>query len=75
MKETRTCPKCNAQDIILVKGASSKFGGTIHNIIPTGMWGAFTCVPITRYVCGQCGFSEEWVDSKKDLAKVRQKYS
>jgi len=28
----------------------------------------------TRYLCGQCGYSEEWVESASDLQKLRQKY-
>jgi hypothetical protein len=27
-----------------------------------------------RYVCGSCGFSEEWIDTPDDIAKVRKKY-
>jgi predicted nucleic-acid-binding Zn-ribbon protein len=66
MKETKTCPKCNSQDILRIPYRL----GT-YNHIPAGF---LDNVPITRYVCSQCGFSEEWIDSSKDLAKLKQKY-
>ena len=72
MKNTKTCPKCNSQDIIHVPGTT--VGTTFHNYIPAGLLPVFSSIPVTRYVCSQCGFSEEWIDSPADLEKLRQKY-
>jgi hypothetical protein len=39
--------------------------------------GAFTMIAmkVTRYLCGACGFSEEWIDETEDIAKIRKKYA
>jgi hypothetical protein len=34
----------------------------------------FSAISVTRYVCGQCGFSEERLDSPEDLEKLKKKY-
>jgi hypothetical protein len=44
-----------------------------HNDIPTGSF-SFRTVKVTRYLCGSCGFSEEWIDSPEDLHKLKEKY-
>ena len=36
--------------------------------------GFFSSVKVTRYLCGSCGFSEEWIDSPKDLHKLKENY-
>jgi hypothetical protein len=36
--------------------------------------GPFGVVPLARYVCATCGFTEEWVEDQADLAKIRHKY-
>ena len=27
---------------------------------------------VSRYVCGACGFSEEWIDAPEDIAKLKE---
>jgi predicted nucleic-acid-binding Zn-ribbon protein len=71
MKQKNTCPKCGSQDIIRVPGQHSSYGG--GNNVPVGLF-VFSSVLVTRYICAQCGFNEEWIDSAKDLAKLKQKY-
>jgi hypothetical protein len=39
------------------------------------MMGAWSAVGVTRYLCGSCGFIEEWIDAPDDIAKVKEKYS
>jgi hypothetical protein len=44
------------------------------NNIPAGItW--FNAVKVTRYLCGSCGFSEEWIDSPGDIARIKKKYA
>ena len=31
-------------------------------------------VLVTRYLCGDCGFSEEWIDETRDIEKLNNKY-
>ena len=31
-------------------------------------------VKVSQYLCGRCGYSEEWVDAASDLQRLREKY-
>ena len=67
MKTTKMCPKCHSMDIMRVDGYSGAYG-TGNNV----MTGAtiFSAVNVNRYICMNCGFTEEWID-KEDLEKIR----
>ena len=67
MKNTRTCPKCKGTDIVRVEGSAGAYGS--GNNIQVG-WSIFSAVLVHRYVCCDCGFSEEWID-KGDLHRVK----
>ena len=71
MKNSRICPKCNSNDLIRIPGKNGPYGS--GNNIPTGLT-VFSAVKVTRYLCCSCGYSEEWIDSKKDIEKVRSYY-
>ena len=32
-------------------------------------------VPVARYVCCDCGYVEDWVETKEDLATLWREYS
>lgn len=66
MKNTNCCPKCNSNDIIRANGSNRAYGGG-NNIIT----GAFSSVKVNRYICCNCGFTEEWID-KEDIEKIRR---
>ena len=53
-----------------IEGRSGGYGG--GNDIRAGS--IFSSVKVTRYLCGSCGFSEEWIDSPEDLHKLKEKY-
>jgi Zn ribbon nucleic-acid-binding protein len=67
MKNSKKCPKCNSFDII--KSPASVWRGN-DNQINAG----FSRVPVIRYLCVQCGYSEEWVESKNDRMKLKKKW-
>jgi hypothetical protein len=71
MKTTGKCTKCASSDILKIPGPAGLFGS--GNNIPVGVT-IFSSVKVTRYLCGLCGYSEEWVESASDLQKVRDKY-
>ena len=52
MKRTKTCPKCGGTKIYEIAG-----GRLMENVIPVGLG----FIPIDRYVCAFCGYSEEWI--------------
>jgi predicted RNA-binding Zn-ribbon protein involved in translation (DUF1610 family) len=72
MKNTNHCPKCNSEDIIRVKGQSKGWGAGSN--IPTGLT-IFEATLVTRYVCGNCGFIESWLDSLEQIEKVKKVYT
>lgn len=68
MKNTNICPKCQSNDIVFVKGRDDGYG--IGNNIQTGF---VARTLVNRYVCCNCGFTEEWVN-KEDIPKIKKKY-
>lgn len=71
MKNTSQCPKCDGRKTIRIP--SPKFGRTGDNSIRIG-WGKSNQSRVTRYLCCQCGFTEEWVDDPYDIAKIEASY-
>ncbi len=72
MWNSKRCPKCQSADTILIPGNVSAYGA--GNNIMVGKT-IFSSVKVTRYLCGSCGFVEEWVDDPDAIAKIRARYS
>ena len=70
MKNTNICPKCQSKDILYIPGNAGVYGS--GNNIQVG-WSNFSAVLVNRYVCCNCGYSEEWIDNK-DISKLKKKY-
>jgi Zn ribbon nucleic-acid-binding protein len=69
MRHGSPCPKCRANDIIRIPDeVISNIG--LGNRIAT-RWRA---VRVTRYLCGSCGYLEEWADDPKSVERIRAKY-
>ena len=68
MKTSNTCPKCGSCDIIVVSMRKN-----VSNIIPIGFTMA-GCVGLSRYVCGACGYTEEWIVDRGDIERIRAKF-
>ncbi|MGO9543741.1 MAG: hypothetical protein ACLPPF_02980 [Rhodomicrobium sp.] len=72
MKNSHKCSKCKSADIVRIPGEVGAYGA--GNNIRTG-WTVYHAVKVTRYLCASCGFSEEWIDSPEDIAKLKKKYA
>lgn len=70
MKNKGKCPKCGGSGILLIAGGTGAYGAG-NNILLGST--AFSAVPVNRYLCSQCGYSEEWVDLEH-LSKLKKKY-
>lgn len=70
MKNNRVCPKCNGKEILYVPGSARAYG--MGNNIQVG-WTNLSAVLVDRYVCCDCGYSEEWIN-KEDIDKLKEKY-
>jgi ribosomal protein S27AE len=72
MRNSKACPKCKATDIVRIPGVVGNYGAGNNIFIGRIL---FSAVKVTRYLCGSCGFSEEWVDSADDIARVKKRYA
>lgn len=70
MKYSGVCPKCGKSNIIRIEGQAKAYGA--GNNIPVGLT-IFSYVKVHRYLCLECGFSEEWIDHK-DLPELERRY-
>ncbi len=70
MKNTGVCPKCGQSHIIRIEGQARAYGA--GNNIPVGLT-IFTYVKVPRYLCLNCGYSEEWIDLE-DLPVLEEKF-
>lgn len=68
MKFNYCCPKCQNSEIATIEGGA--FKGNIYNTLSFGL----STVYLTRYVCTNCGYTENYVDDPKDLQKIKEKY-
>ena len=68
MKNTKICPKCGSSEILRFNGSCGAYGAGNNMFLGTTV---FSAINVNRYVCTDCGFTEEWID-KKDLAAVKK---
>ncbi|MBQ4344019.1 MAG: hypothetical protein IJC38_09050 [Erysipelotrichaceae bacterium] len=69
MKQSKQCPKCHSANLVRYSGNDNTSSKSYSNSIALGnpVW---ELVKINRYICCECGYTEEWID-KKDLEKIR----
>ena len=72
MKTSHTCPKCQSRDVIRVPGTVGAYGSGNNIALGLTLFGSFA--KVTRFVCGACGFSEEWIDEPGALANLKKKF-
>jgi len=71
MTDHRTCAKCGSSRVIRVSGAILADAAVFAIRGNRLGFGHFGSAPITRFLCGECGFFEEWIENPADLAKIR----
>lgn len=67
MKNAKTCPKCGDIDIVRVDGYVGAYGSGNNIMIGKSI---FSAVNVNRYICCNCGFTEEWID-KVDIERIK----
>lgn len=71
MKNSGLCSKCNSNNLLRIPGKHTGYGA--GNIITVGL-SAINAVKVTRFVCEQCGYSEEWIESRGDIQRLIARY-
>jgi ribosomal protein S27AE len=71
MRNTKVCPKCGSNDIVIVPGLYGELDGLEHFAPPGSI---LVLLAITRYFCCNCGFSEEWIESPEDREKIKKTF-
>jgi predicted RNA-binding Zn-ribbon protein involved in translation (DUF1610 family) len=66
MKNNKTCPKCGSKSIARKRGSPvlNSWSRISINLTSLDVW-------ITRFVCTECGFIEEWVENPNDLKRFK----
>ncbi len=67
MKNVKNCSKCNSPEMAKVDHRT----GQQLDPIPIG---TFSVAQVSRYVCCECGYIEDWIENIDDLKKIRNKY-
>ena len=72
MKNSKECPKCMSDNIVRFDGIQNTTSAS-NVLLVKQSWTHFTenLVCIHRYVCCNCGYTEEWID-KEDLQRVSE---
>ena len=66
MKNIKLCPKCNSGNIVRIDGYTGAYGSGTNVMVGKSV---FSGVDVNRYICCECGFTEEWID-KEDISKI-----
>jgi len=68
MKQKNKCIKCSSPDLLRIPTTPGEPPG-----IAVGDRG-MQRVAVSKFVCANCGFIEEWVENANDLDKLRRDY-
>jgi len=68
MKNTQKCPKCDSVKIARKRGSPvlNSWSRIAVNLTTLDIW-------VTKYICTDCGFIEEWIDSSNDMQRLQAK--
>ena len=66
MKNSGTCPKCGSTEVARKRGSPvlNSWSRISINLRSLDIW-------ITKYICTDCGYIEDWIDNKKDQEKFK----
>ena len=72
MKNSLRCPKCGSGRIARIPDNGRYANG--NNIYLRSSVVLAGRIPLINYVCCECGYVEEWVESGEDLAKIEREF-
>lgn len=72
MKNTGTCPKCGGRELVRIPDTPGRYAS--GNNIYTSTLTLMGKIPVIRYVCANCGYVEEWVETAAQLEKLKRTF-
>lgn len=66
MKKLKVCPKCQSQNIINLENSP------LHTQFTSIKTGFMTVANIEVYICGDCGYFEQYIKNTSDLDKIKK---
>lgn len=69
MKKNGVCPKCGSHEIVRIPDNGRYSSGNNIYTTKATLTGK---IPVIRYVCCECGYVENWIDSRSDLEKIKR---
>lgn len=73
MKNTAACPKCSSRDVVRVPDRPGRYAS--GNNIYTSTLTLSGKIPVIRYVCCTCGYTENWVETQQERDEIRRTFS
>lgn len=73
MKNGSPCPKCASRRVIRVPDNPRRHASG-NNIYTTSAT-LLGKIPVIRYVCCDCGYVENWVETRRELEKIEEAFA
>ena len=73
MKNGNLCPKCGSRKIVRIPDNPRRHAS--GNNIYTTQATLLGKIPVIRYVGCGCGYTENWVETRRDLEKLKETFS
>lgn len=73
MKQGNGCPKCGSHVVVRVPDNPGRHAS--GNNIYTTRATLLGKIPVIRYVCCDCGYVENWVETRRELEEIRRTFS
>ena len=71
MKNKKLCLKCNSQNIFRVPDDAHRY---LANSICITKVAWVKRIPVARYVCCDCGYVENWVETQSERDEIRRTF-
>lgn len=72
MKNTKCCSKCNSRNIVRVP--DNQYRHASGNNIYTSTFTLMRKIPVIRYVCCDCGYVENWIETEGERDEIRRTF-
>ena len=72
MKNTKCCPKCGSHNIVRVPDNRNRHAS--GNNIYTSTLTLLKKIPVIRYVCCDCGYVENWIETQSERNEIRHTF-